>query len=186
MVSEVGETLDEIVVDFFAGRGFADYEGLASQIAEGDFHVVGMRVMQRQHREDAFRPKVLALAIRPAREPSQERNVELTLPHGGDVFSGITIGKAQLHRFVALPEGLEEVSQKARGQRRKDADSNFAIFPAADRRHFRSRHPDLRQCLSTALNELPACLGELHATCRSREQGGAKPIFQITNSAADS
>ena len=97
MVSEVGETLDEIVVDFFAGRALADYEGLASQIAEGDFHVVGMRVMQRQHREDALGPKVLALTIRPARESGQERNIELTLPHGGDVFGGITISEAQLH-----------------------------------------------------------------------------------------
>ncbi len=110
---EIGHTLDEIIMDFFTGCALANDEGLTSQIAETNFHVIGMSMTQRQDREDALRPEVLTLTIRPTREPGQECDVELMLPHGCDVFGRITLNEAQLHRFVTLPECLEEVRQKA-------------------------------------------------------------------------
>lgn len=87
---------------------------------------------------------------------------------------------------MALSERLEEIGQEARGQRREDTDPDLTVLTAPDRGHFRLGQPDLGKRLAAALDELLAGLGELHAAGRAREQGGAEPIFQITDPSADS
>jgi len=167
VVAEVGQALDEVVMDFLAGRALADDEGLTHQILETDFRVAGVRMLRGQDRENALRPQMLALAIRPGREAGQEGDVELMLPHSGDVFGGIPVREEQFHRLVALPECPEKIGQEAGGQRREDTDPDLTILAASDRGHFRPGQPDLGKRLATALDELFAGLSELHAPGRA-------------------
>ena len=47
MVDEVGEALDGLVVDFLAGKAFADIEGFDREVAEMRLGVTNMRMIRR-------------------------------------------------------------------------------------------------------------------------------------------
>ena len=185
MTPEVGEPLDEIVMDLLAGRAFADDERLAGKCLELDFSIAAEPVAGRQDDENTLGPELPALAARPIRAAGYERDIEVMLSDRGDLVGGVAVDESEFDGRVLSAEGIDEIGQKSRRQRRENADPDVAVFATADRRRLGPREADLIERLAATLNELLSGIREGHAIGGADEKRRSQPFLKLADTATD-
>ena len=113
VASQIGKSLDEIIVDFLARRTLADNKGLASKFCEINFPLTGKPMVGREHDIDAFGPELPTIAAWPVRGAGYERDIKLMLSYRRDMLSRIAVDERQLHCYMVDAEGFDQVGQKS-------------------------------------------------------------------------
>ena len=86
---------------------------------------------ERQH---LFRPELLDFAAVPWRNACKECHVHLELPHGGNMFGGVSIDEIDANAVKALTVGAQQIEQEAGRDGGEDPDLDMTLLRLADSR----------------------------------------------------
>ena len=111
-MAQFGKVLNEIVVDFRARFGFADYELFVPQVAPCHHVSICQRMRIGKHKEDALFPKYDCLTIQNVSLARDESNVQPMLSYRSNVINGRPFHAMKFHAWMFVVEPNNQFAEE--------------------------------------------------------------------------
>jgi hypothetical protein len=120
-MTEIYQTLDDVVVERQADIGLPDHEVLLSKIVPFHAFLLAKRMSPREGDKEALGPKLSDFATWHLRGTHHECNINPPLGDERDMFAQPVLGNLQTHTRIAFDVRMHQFPQETSGDRRKDA-----------------------------------------------------------------
>lgn len=113
MMTQISESLYEVVVNLRAGRDITDDKLLHGEVTPAHHRFLRKRMPFGKHDKHPFEPKLVCFTPRPDPCAGQERDVDLELTHRRDMFVRISFDELYVDLRMGAVVSEQQIRQKA-------------------------------------------------------------------------